>query len=171
MMPTETTDNNAMSGLDILFAAIDYHQSKLSCFSDVTKTTDSPNDHFFMSTMDHSAPEQDAEADFEWIDSVRKSQMNKRTKKSRKRTLGSFLEKNKKPPTMDVSSIQATDAAESYAMSAVVSPATSFESSSVALDDSLSFDDAPLEMSDRKRILHMMRYDLMLFTGNECRNI
>ncbi len=123
--------------------------------------------------MDHSAPEQDTEADIEWIDSVRKRQMNKRTKKSRKRTLGSFLEKNNKSPTMgvSVSSIQATDAAESYAISAVVSPASSYESSPAALDDSLSFDDSSLEMSDRKRILHMMRYDLMLFTGNECRNI
>ncbi len=50
MMPTETTDNNAMSGLEnILYAAIDYHQSKLSCFSDVTNTSASTNDSFFMS--------------------------------------------------------------------------------------------------------------------------
>ncbi len=180
MQPTETTDNNAMSGLAILFAAIDYHQSTLSCFSIAPKTPASPNDNLFMSRMDHSmdtmaesaatmvgsAPEQDTEADIEWIDSVRKRQINTKSRKSKKRTLDSFLEKNKKSPTMSVSvsSIQAPDAAESYTIGAVVSPAASFESSPAALDDSLSFDDGPLEMSHRKRMLHMMRYELIRVT-------
>ncbi len=177
MTPTETTDNNAMSGLAILFAAIDYHQSILSCVSIVPNTSDSPNGNFFQSAnhsmdamaesaaaMVGSTPEQDNEADFKWIDSVRKRKINKKTKKSRKKTLGSFLEKNKKSPAMDASSIQATLAAESYDISSFVSPAASFESFLASLDDSLSFDDDSLEMSHRERMLHMMRYELIRVT-------
>ncbi len=48
-------------------------------------------------------------------------------------------------------SIQASDAAESYDISAVVSPAASYESSQAALDDHLSFDDEPVEIHYKKR--------------------
>ncbi len=169
-MPTETTDDNAMSGLAILFAAIDYtyHQSTLpTCFSTAPKTHASPNDdncslstNHSMDTMAESAaamvgstPEQDNGADFKWIDSVKKRKMNKKTrkikksKKSKKRST-----KNKKPSTTMSVSIQAPDAAESYDISAVVSPASSFENSPAALDDRLSSDDELVETYPKKRM-------------------
>ncbi len=164
MTPTETTDNNAMSGLAILFAAIDYsyHQSTLpSCFSIVPKTSASPNDNCFLSTMDlsmdamaesaaamvGSTPEQDNEADIKWINSVKKRKTNMKSRKSKKRS-----RKNEKPSTKKGVSIQAPDAAESYDISAVVSPASSFESSPAVLDDRLSFDDELVETYPKKRM-------------------
>jgi len=161
MTPTESTDNNAMSGLAILFAAIDYHQSKLpASFSIPSNPSASPTVNSFLSTMDHSittmaaraaamvgsAPEQSTEADLKWVDSVRKRKMNKKTKKRSKKN-----KKNKYSTKMAVS-IPLPDAAASNTIGAVVSPAASFESCPAALDDRLSFDDGSVETYPKKRM-------------------
>jgi len=177
MTQTETTNINAKSGLAILFAAIDYHQSSLPASFSIASSA-SPAVNSIRSTTDHSMreyiaaravnpnlldedavmvgfayPEQGTESDIKWIGegnlSVRKHKVSRKSKKRSKNS--------KKSSTEMIVSIPLPDAAECDAISAIVSPAASTGSSSPAAIVHHSFGDgptysSPVETHHKKRM-------------------